>query len=477
MTYKINEQKYRNRLATRLLYNEAGKITQTRGTLYEAHLPGAAVGSLCEIIRDPRVSNSQRVEAEVIGFNEKRVQLMPFVDMAGVNKDSQVVLKEMVSSFTISDAFLGRVIDARGRPIDGKGPIDHGGNDSEDLSLYQPTLDPLSRPMVENPLDLGIRSINGLITFGKGQRMGIMAGSGVGKSVLMGMAARYTVADINVIALIGERGREVKEFIERDLGPEGLKRSVVVVATSDTAPLLRMRGAFLATSIAEFFRAKKKHVLLMMDSLTRFCMAQREIGLSMGEPPAQKGYTPSVFSTLPKLLERAGLSKSGGSITGLYTVLVEGDDVNDPIADSARAILDGHIVLSRRLAEINHFPAVDVLQSVSRVMTHVVSQDHLNVSRKIREWLSIYEQSRDMIEIGAYVRGTNPRLDQAILVHEKIKEFLRQDVPQSSNFQETIAQMKAIFAYAQANSAEAQRQVQEQAQFEAQQAAQRIPFS
>ena len=298
--------------------------------------------------------------------------------------------------------------------------------------------------MIEEPLDLGIRALNGLLTCGKGQRMGIMAGSGVGKSVLLGMMARNTKADVNVIALIGERGREVREFIERDLGPEGLKRSIVIVATSDSSALIRTRASFLAATIAEYFRDLGNDVLLMMDSVTRFCMAQREIGLSLGEPPASKGYTPSVFAMLPRLLERAGTGANGKSITGLYTVLVDGDDMDEPIADAARSILDGHVVLSRKLAQQNHFPAIDVLASASRVMPAVTSEDHLSWAGQVKEWMAIYKQAEDIINIGAYVRGSNPKIDQAIGVQERVQGFLRQKVGESADFDESLALIHGI---------------------------------
>jgi flagellum-specific ATP synthase len=310
--------------------------------------------------------------------------------------------------------------------------------------------------VITEPLDLGVRAINGLLTAGKGQRVGIMAGSGVGKSVLLGMMARNTNAHVNVIALIGERGREVREFIERDLGPEGLKRSVVIVSTSDKSPLLRMRGAFLATTIAEYFRDQGKDVLFLMDSVTRFCMAQREIGLSMGEPPASKGYTPSVFSTLPKLLERAGMAPRKGSITGIYTVLVEGDDMDDPVADTARSILDGHIVLSRKIAQRNHFPAIDVLQSASRVMRSVITREHVSWAAQIREWMALHAQAEDLINIGAYVKGANPKLDQAVAVIDRINAFLRQDVTERASFSEVTGIMHSIVRSAEAFSASMQ---------------------
>src|SRR4051812_2999676 len=385
VSWKIDSDFYNKRLNQSLIYHEAGKITKSLGLIYEAQLSGASVGSICQI--------ENGAEAEVIGFKDKRVVLMPFEDLPGINNQCLVSLKKKASSVKVGHRLLGRVLDARGNPIDGKGPLDSLKDRLEERSLYQSPTHPLQREMISKPLDLGIRSINGLLTCGKGQRVGILAGSGVGKSVLLGMMARYTAADVNVIALIGERGREVREFIERDLGPEGLARSVVIVATSDKSPLLRMRASFLAATIAEYFRdVQGKDVLLLMDSVTRFCMAQREIGLSMGEPPASNGYTPSVFSTLPKLLERAGMAPKAGSITGLYSVLVEGDDMDDPIADSVRAILDGHIVLSRKIAQRNHYPAIDVLQSTSRVMRDVVDKEHLSWASQIKDWLATYTQ-------------------------------------------------------------------------------------
>ncbi|MGZ3707782.1 MAG: FliI/YscN family ATPase [Bdellovibrionota bacterium] len=463
-SWEIDGSLYEERLHQALLYHEAGKVTKSMGLLYEAHLPGAAIGSLCRIITSGDSHASVGVDAEVIGFKDKRVMLMPFEDAPGVNNDSLVVLRKKASTVAVGEGLLGRVLDGRGQPIDGKGPINLANSRWEERGLYQKPMHPLEREMISEPLDLGVRAINGLLTTGKGQRVGIMAGSGVGKSVLLGMMARQTAADVNVIALIGERGREVREFIERDLGPEGLKRSVIVVSTSDKSPLLRMRGAFLATTIAEFFRDQGKDVLLLMDSVTRFCMAQREIGLALGEPPASKGYTPSVFSTLPKLLERAGMAPKKGSITGLYTVLVEGDDLEDPVADSARSILDGHIVLSRKIAQRNHFPAIDVLQSASRVMRAVISDEHLEWAGKIREWIAAYAQAEDLINIGAYVRGTNVRIDQAIAAIEKINLFLRQGVGDKGTYQDTEALMHAIVRSVEAQFAAPAAQAPQQQQ-------------
>lgn len=431
-----------------LLYREAGKITKSMGLLFEAHLPGAAVGSVCRVYAG--AASDHFVDAEVVGFRDKRVMLMPFDDAVGIHNDSRVELMHRSSSVRVGPDWLGRIVDARGMPLDGKGPLVRKGGLAEERSLYQRPEHPLERRMIEQPLDLGVRSINGLLTTGKGQRVGIMAGSGVGKSVLLGMMARHTSAQVNVIALIGERGREVREFIERDLGPEGLARSVVIVATSDQSPLLRMRGAFLAASVAEYFRDQARDVLWLMDSVTRFCMAQREIGLSMGEPPASKGYTPSVFSTLPKLLERAGTSANAGSITGLFTVLVEGDDMDDPIADAARSILDGHLVLSRRLAQRNQFPAVDVLSSASRVMRAVTSPEHQELASRVREWMALYAQVEDLINIGAYAKGANAEVDRAVAVNERIRAFLRQGIDDEAGLEDTLSMMRSIVLAAKA---------------------------
>lgn len=449
-----------DRISTHVPYRVAGKVVKSIGMVFEAVLPGASVGSICRILTgdtsspkplrlDSSAGDLPGVDAEVIGFRDKRVVLMPFGEARGVSNDSLVVLKKSSATFRVGNALLGRVLDATGEPIDGKGPIDWESDPSAILKpLYEMPSHPLEREVITQPLDLGVRALNGLLTIGRGQRVGIMAGSGVGKSVLLGMMARQTKADVNVIALIGERGREVREFIERDLGEEGLKRSVVIVATSDKSPLLRMRGAVLAASIAEFFRDETKDVLLLMDSVTRFCMAQREIGLSLGEPPATKGYPPSVFALLPKLLERAGTGVGGGSITGLYTVLVEGDDMDDPIADSARSILDGHIVLSRKIAERNHFPAIDVLASASRVFRSVTDENQQDWAGRMKEWMALYRQAEDLINIGAYAKGSNPKIDQAIAVNERINQFLRQKIEEPGGLEETLAGMHAIIRVA-----------------------------
>jgi flagellum-specific ATP synthase len=448
--WKINNKEYWSKLSSAMIYNEAGKVTKSLGLVYEAHLPGASIGSICRIHSSADAySKDGGVLAEAVGFKDEYVILMPFDDILGVSKDSLVTLETRSSTYEVSQAHLGRVIDGKGDPIDGKGPIEPQIENRADQNLYEKPEAALSRPLITEPLDLGVRSLNGLLTTGKGQRVGIMAGSGVGKSVLLGMMARNTAADINVIALIGERGREVREFIERDLGEESLKKSVVIVATSDTSPLMRMRGAFLAASVAEYFRDQGNDVLLMMDSVTRFCMAQREIGLSMGEPPASKGYTPSVFAKLPKLLERSGMGVKG-SITGLFTVLVEGDDLDNPVADAARSILDGHIVLSRRFAERGHFPAVDILQSTSRVMNFVINDEHKKWAMQIREWISLYAEVEDLINIGAYVRGANQKVDQAVFVNERVNKFLKQEISESLNYDQTLAEMQGIYLAGQA---------------------------
>ena len=349
---------------------------------------------------------------------------MPLGEMRGVGLGARVVLEREIATVKVGPQLLGRVINGLGEPLDGLGPIE-----SMDESLiYNTAGNPLDRDTIRSPMDLGVRAINGMITVGQGQRVGIMAGSGVGKSVLMGMMARNSNSDVNVIAMIGERGREVKEFIEEILGPEGLARSVIVVATSDQSPLLRMRASYVATTVSEYFCNQGSNVLLMMDSITRFAMAQREIGLSTGEPPASKGYTPSVFAALPKLLERAGTFEHRGSITGLYTVLVEGDDMDDPIGDAVRSIVDGHIVLDRKLASRGHFPAIDVLTSTSRVMRNVVSPMYMKMSRMMRGHLAVYKDAEDLVNIGAYKSGSNPEIDEALRLYPAIVEFLKQDV-------------------------------------------------
>lgn len=407
-----------------------GKVTRIVGLVIEGYCPDAAIGSLCQI---SPLDNSKNIYAEVVGFKENRALLMPLGEIRGLGPGSTISLVKDSASIHVGDKLLGRVIDAMTIPQDGASIP----NLDEELPLYANPPGPMERKNITEPLDLGVRAINGLLTCGMGQRMGIMAGSGIGKSVLLGMMAKYARADVNVIALIGERGREVREFIERDLGKEGLARSVVVVVTSDQPPLLRMRGAFVATTIAEFFCRQGKNVLLMMDSVTRFAMAMREIGLAVGEPPTTKGYTPSVFATLPRLLERAGRFRDQGSITALYTVLVEGDDMTEPVADSVRSILDGHIVLSREIAAKNHYPAIDVLNSASRVMRDIVTPRHLELSGKARSIVATFKEAEDLINIGAYSHGSNPQIDTAIDKIEGINGFLQQNFDESTTLDQT----------------------------------------
>ncbi len=414
-----------------------GKVTQIVGLVVEGYCPAATVGTLCELI--PREGGTP-VPAEVVGFRNSRALLMPLGELRGLGPGSRIRVVSNSATMPVGRELLGRVIDAMGQPIDNGPAISR----EIDMPLYALPAGPMERDTIDRPLDLGIRAINGLLTCGQGQRMGIMAGSGVGKSTLLGMIAQNTLADVNVIALIGERGREVREFIERDLGPEGLARSVVIVATSDQSPLLRMRGAFVATTIAEYFCAQGSNVLLMMDSVTRFAMGMREVGLAVGEPPTTKGYTPSVFATLPKLLERAGSFRDSGSITGLYTVLVEGDDMNEPIADAVRSILDGHIVLSRRLAAKNHYPCIDILHSASRVMNAVVDKQHQEQSGRLREVLATYQEAEDLINIGAYKKGSNQKIDFALAHIDAVTSFLRQRVHEAVDLPSTISQLQEL---------------------------------
>lgn len=432
----VDFDRYVQTLERRVLVKDIGKVTDVVGQLIEAYLPGAKLGSICEIAAPGRPS----IICEVIGFQDKKVLMMPLTDLAAIGFGSRIELLRTSASVQVGDGLLGRVIDGLGEPIDNLGEISVG----KEAYLYRNSVNPLHRSPINEPLDIGIKSINTFLTVGKGQRVGIMAGSGVGKSVLMGMMARSTKSDVNVIALIGERGREVREFIENVLGKEGLKKSVIVAVTSDQSPLLRMRGAFVATAIAEHFANQGQDVMLMMDSLTRFAMAQREIGLNAGEPVTTKGYTPSVFGLLPKLLERAGSFDNGGSITGLYTVLVEGDDMDDPIADSVRSIVDGHIVLDRRLAQRGHFPAIDILQSASRVMPNVIEPSHKDVVRKTRAALALFRENEDLIRIGAYQRGSNRELDQAIEMSARLNRFLQQEVSEEWNFAQAVNELTSI---------------------------------
>ncbi len=416
----------------------SGKVTNVIGLVIEAQGPVSRLGTVCDIYTK---GEANKITAEVLGFRDSQVLMMPLEEIRGIGPGCQVVARQQRAIIPVGAGLLGRVIDGLGNPIDSKGPI----LVESEYPIYGAPINPLSRKRISQPLDLGIRAINGLLTVGCGQRIGIFSGSGVGKSVLLGMIARKTKADVNVIALIGERGRELNEFIEKELGEEGLKRSVIVVATSDHLPLIRMRGAFIATAIAEFFRDQGKHVNLMMDSVTRFAMAQREIGLALGEPPTTKGYTPSVFTLLPKLCERAGTSAGRGTITGLYTVLVEGDDTNEPIADALRSILDGHINLTRDLATQNHYPAIDVLGSVSRVMDDMIRPHQRKFARKLKETLATYRKAEDLIDIGAYVNGSNPKIDYAIEMIEKINSYLKQDVDETTTFDDSVGQLAQLF--------------------------------
>ena len=434
---EISLDKYRRAVGEIDLIKDIGKITRVVGQSIEGFLPGASLGSVCRIYP---LGNDNFIRAEVVGFRDRNVVFMPLGEARGVGLGSKIVLERSSASVRVGQGLLGRVLNGLGEPIDGG----RGLEVSEERSIYATRVNPLDRHPIDTPLDLGVRAINAFTTVGKGQRVGIMAGSGVGKSVLLGMMARYTSADVNVIALIGERGREVKEFIERELGPEGLARSVIIVATSDESPLVRTRGAFVAATIAEYFSSLGLDVLFMMDSVTRFAMAQREVGLSAGEPPTSKGYTPSVFSLLPKLLERAGSFMNKGSITGIYTVLVEGDDMDEPIADAVRSIVDGHIVLTRALAHRGHFPAVDVLQSTSRVMRNIVRSSHLRLSSILRETIADYQQAEDLINIGAYRRGSNEKIDAAIELHEPITQFLRQEIEERCDLGTTFGMMEDI---------------------------------
>ncbi len=433
MDNALSFSKYLNILESRHFVRCIGKVTKVVGLTIESEGPQTHVGALCYV----RARQGKPVLAEVVGFRDKRVLLMPIGDMNGIGPGSLVTAADRELEVGVGESLLGRVLDGLGRPMDDKGPVR--------VQAYYPVSsmppNPMTRPRIQQILPLGVKCIDGLLTVGKGQRMGIFAGSGVGKSTLMGMIARNTKADINVIALIGERGREVRDFLERDLGEEGLKRSVVVIATSDQPALVRLKGAQVATAIAEYFRDSGKDVLLLMDSLTRFSMAQREVGLAIGEPPVTRGYTPSVYALLPKLLERSGTS-SKGSITGLYSVLVDGDDMNEPITDTARGILDGHIVLSRSLAHRGHYPSIDVLASISRVMSDIADKEHKSVAAELRHNLAVYKDAEDLINVGAYVKGSNAEIDRAMTLYSKLNAFLIQPTEQRVNFTNTIELLK-----------------------------------
>lgn len=414
-----------------------GYVTQIVGLTIESIGPMCKVGDLCHILSQK--NSEDGVLAEVVGFRDKHLLLMPLGETTGIGIGSIVKATGKPLQVGVGEELLGKVVDWRGIPLDGEEAIMC--NDFANISNSPPN--PLSRQRITDVMPLGVKAIDGMLTIGRGQRVGIFAGSGVGKSTLMGMIARNALSDINVIALIGERGREVREFIEKDLQEEGLRRSIVVVATSDQPALIRLKAAQTATAIAEYFRDQGKYVLLLMDSLTRFAMAQREVGLAIGEPPVTRGYTPSVFAVMPKLLERAGNSEKG-SITGLYTVLVDGDDMTEPVTDTARGILDGHIVLSRKLANRNHFPAIDVLQSISRVMGDIATPEHKSAAFEVKKHLAIYQESEDLINIGAYVKGSNPDIDIALEKNPYIRDFLHQKVDENYDFKSTLDILQEI---------------------------------
>lgn len=435
---KIDFEKYHKAVDRADLVKVIGKVVQVVGLIIEAQVGGVSVGDLCAI----RIEKENREGfAEVVGFKESRVLLMPLGSTAGISPGSQVTAVGKPLQVRVGPDVLGRVLGGLGEPIDGKGPL----LGEVDCPLDADPPDPVKRPRVTEIMRVGVRAIDGLLTIGRGQRIGIFAGSGVGKSTLMGMIARNAEADINIICLVGERGREVRDFIEESLGEEGLKKSVVVVATSDLPPLIRLKAAFVATAIAEYFRNLGNKVILMMDSVTRFAMAQRDIGLAAGEPPTTKGYTPSVFALMPRLMERSGTSIVG-SITAFYTILVEGDDFNEPIADHARSILDGHIVLSRDLAARNHYPAIDIPQSVSRIMTNLVSDEQKEAAGKLREVLARFAEAEDLINIGAYVKGSNPKIDFALSKIDQVNELLKQGTFDKIDFEETVNNLIGIFS-------------------------------
>ncbi|MFN3781646.1 MAG: flagellar protein export ATPase FliI [Candidatus Kapaibacteriota bacterium] len=413
-----------------------GNITKVIGLVLESEGPKAKIGEICNLVNKEGKIISK---SEIVGFRGNQILSMVLGSLNEIEPGTQIIATNEMLKVNVGDALLGRVLDGLGNPIDGKGEI----HTEESRSIYASPPNPLQRQRINKPVATGIKAIDAFLTLGKGQRVGIFSGSGVGKSTLLGMIARKTSADINVIALIGERGREVREFLEKDLGEEGLNRSVVVVATSDAPSLVRVKAALVATTLAEYFRDKGLDVMLMMDSSTRLAMAQREIGLTIGEPPTTKGYTPSVFALLQKVMERAGTSVVG-SITGLYTVLVEGDDLNEPVADTARGILDGHIVLSRKLAAMGHYPAIDVLESISRVMNDIITKEHKNAVAKAIELLATYRNAEDLISVGAYQRGTNPKIDRAIANYDVLMSFLKQEIDETHSYEDTISRLIEI---------------------------------
>lgn len=434
--FKIEFSRYYAALDGTELVKMHGKVSQVIGLTIESEGPAVKVGELCHIFRK---GSLEPALAEVVGFKANKVLLMPLADIGGIGPGSEVRSTGKPLMVKVGPKLLGRVLDGLGNPIDSKGPLEY----EAEYPIYNDPPNPFTRPTIKQKLELGVRALDSTITFGKGQRVGIFAGSGVGKSTTLGMIARNTAADVNVLALVGERGRELRDFIEKDLGEAGLRRSVVVVATSDRPALVRMKGAYVGTAVAEYFRDQGKDVLLMMDSVTRFAMAQREVGLAIGEPPATKGYTPSVFALLPKLLERSGTSAKG-TITAIYTVLVEGDDMNEPIADTVRSILDGHVVLSRKIAHENRYPAVDVLQSISRLFPAICTKEHQDAAGRLREVLAVYKENEDLINIGAYKDGSNPKVDYSKAMIQKVYTYLKQRIDEPAPLNETIGRLTSM---------------------------------
>ncbi len=418
-----------------------GKVKKVVGLTIEGTGPQGKLGELCHIlIPDKSTGEERQIDAEVVGFKEDGIILMAYGDFSGISQGCPIIGTGKPLEIPVGESLLGRILNGKGEPLDGKGAV----IPETYYPVFRENISALKKKRITEKISVGIKAIDGLLTVGEGQRVGIFSGSGIGKSTLLGMISRFTEADVNVIALIGERGREVNDFLEKDLGEEGLKKSVVVVATSDEAPIMRLRGAFVATTIAEYFRDKGLRVMFLMDSITRFARAQREIGLAVGEPPSTRGFTPSVFTILPVLLERTGPSDKG-SITAFYTVLVEADDMNEPVADNVRAILDGHIVLSRELASLNHYPAIDILNSVSRLMIDIVDETHMRNANKVREILATYREAYDLINIGAYAKGSNPRIDYAIEMIDKVNNFLKQGIYEKFTFEQTVEMLNSLF--------------------------------
>lgn len=432
ISYDVYEERIKNANTVK----HFGKVTQVVGLVIESAGPAVSIGRLCNI---ENYHSRTKVKAEVVGFRDDRILLMPLGSISGITPGAIVTSMAEQLRVPVGPELVGRVLGGLGQPIDGKGPI----MTTDTRPIHADPIPALKRKRITEPLRTGIKAVDFTAAVGKGQRMGIFSGSGVGKSVMLGMMARGSSADVNVVALVGERGREVREFLETDLGSEGMKRTVVVAVTSDQPALIRIKGAMVATTVAEYFRDQGKDVMLLMDSLTRIAMAQREIGIAIGEPPTSKGYTPSVFALLPRLLERAGHSQQG-SITGLYTVLVEGDDLNEPISDAVRSLLDGHVTLSRRLASLNQYPAVDVLDSISRLMKDISIEEEIRLAGKVRELVSVYREAEDLITIGAYVKGSNPKVDRAILKIDEINRFFQQGIEELADYEDSFQKLKAI---------------------------------